>query len=119
MALPTVAPEPQPKAETKVIGAGRVDWTARDALVGIGLFFASFIGILFPIVLLGIVLEPESRTYLAIATVVTALVYVAIVWVAARMTFVKYGGGWSRLGIKRPICALSVGVSARGSARPS
>ena len=43
MALTTHASEPRPKAEPPVIGAGRVDWTGRDVVIGILLFIGLFL----------------------------------------------------------------------------
>jgi membrane protease YdiL (CAAX protease family) len=81
---------------------GRIDWTLRDVLLGIGLFLLLFLIAPIPFVLPFLAFGEHSSPYLASALIVTAAADVGLVAVAARFTFRKYGGSWSRLGFRRP-----------------
>ena len=100
MALTTHASEPQPKAEPPVIGAGRVDWTGRDVVIGILLFIGLFLLGQIVVIPVAIVYGTSSVATYATAYIAGAIVELAIVVVAANLTFRRYGGSWDRLGIK-------------------
>jgi CAAX protease family protein len=100
MALSTHAPEPQPKPESPIIGAGPVDWSGRDVFIGILWFIGLFIIGQIVVVPAAIIYGASSVATYATAYIAGALVELAIVVVAANLTFRRYGGGWHRLGIK-------------------
>src|SRR5437773_328486 len=100
MALTTHASEPRPKAEPPVIGAGRVDWTGRDVVIGILLFIGLFLLGQIVVIPVAIVYDTSSVATYATAYIAGAIVELAIVVVAANLTFRRYGGTWDRLGIK-------------------
>lgn len=100
-----------PSSSTKggpIIGGRPVEWTLRDIFFGglwfIGLFF------LFPIPFALPFLEiyGETSDVFFIATlIIGAFSELGIVAVAVWFTFRKYGGGWERLGFKRPTWATA------------
>lgn len=94
-ALLPPSPEPIP-----AISGRRIDWTPRDVLIGVLLLVGALWLPQIPLIPLGLAIDTESRGFLLPAMAVTALTYVAIAAVAARMTFLKYGGGWERLGVR-------------------
>src|SRR6476620_5427873 len=100
MALTTYPLEPPPRSDAPVIGAGPVDWTGHDVLVGVLWFIALFIAAQIAIVPIALIYGTTSVATYASAYVTGALVELAIVVVAANLTFRRYGGGWERLGIK-------------------
>jgi membrane protease YdiL (CAAX protease family) len=96
------APYPPARPEAPEVSGRRIDWTPKDAGIGILLFVGVFLLLPLPIALpLAFVYGSEDRPFLIISIILSAPIYLAIAWIAARMTFMKYGGGWERLGVRR------------------
>jgi len=93
-----IPPSPTPATE---IAGRRIDWTPRDVLIGVLLLIGALFVPQIPLLPFGLAFGTETRGFLIPATAVTALAYVLILGIAARMTFLKYGGGWERLGFSR------------------
>ena len=86
-----------------IIGGRPVEWTLRDIFFG-GLWFLGLF-LLFPIpfVLPFLTYFGENSEQYFIATLIAgAFSELGLVAVAVWFTFRKYGGGWERLGFKRP-----------------
>ena len=82
-------------------GGRPIEWTLRDVAVGLGLYIGFFvINIIVAAPFLGF---GETSTEFYVASIVTSGIWeMSLVGVAARLTFVKYGGSWERLGLRRP-----------------
>lgn len=96
--------EPQPAPTSgPIIGGRPVEWTLRDIFFGglwfIGLFFLFPIPFVLPF--FGIYGE-DSEPYFVATLLAGAASELGLILVAAWFTFRKYGGGWERLGFKRP-----------------
>lgn len=96
-----------PREPTPEVSGRPIPWTPRDVLVGLVLFVVALIGVPLALALptalpLAQVYGSKSQPYLFASIVVTAPAYIAIAFIAARMTFIKYGGGWRRLGVVLP-----------------
>lgn len=92
-----LAPPPSRPAE---IGGRRIDWTPRDVVIGVLLLIGALYVPQIPLLPFALAFGTETRGFLIPGTAITVLAYVLILWVAARMTFLKYGGGWERLGVR-------------------
>jgi membrane protease YdiL (CAAX protease family) len=82
---------------------GRTDWRLGEVGLGILWFILLFQVIPIPVVLpFAFAAGVDSPAYYAAALVVSAFSQVGLVGAAAWFTFRKYGGGWERLGFRRP-----------------
>ncbi len=102
MALIADSSFPPARPEAPEIAGHRIDWTGRDIVIGLLLFVAVFVLLPLLVLPLALIYEQGSSQFLTAAMVVSAFIYVGIAFVAARMTFLKYGGGWERLGVGPP-----------------
>ncbi len=96
---PLAPPEPR-RTEAPVIGGGPVEWTSHDVLVGVLWFIGLFILGQLVVVPVAVAYGTMSITTYASAYIAGGVVELAIVVVAANLTFRRYGGGWERLGVK-------------------
>jgi len=55
---------------------------------------------------LALLFDSNSRPFLGAGIALSAPIYLCVLWITARLTFVKYGGGWERLGVSRPTLAI-------------
>jgi membrane protease YdiL (CAAX protease family) len=92
-------PPPQPPLE---IGGQRIDWGLRDVIEGIAWFVGLFVAGQIALIPAIVATSDKSDATYATAFVTGALVEVAIAFVALRLTFMRYGGGLERLGLKPP-----------------
>ncbi len=89
--------------ESPEVAGGRIDWTPKDVFFGVLAFLASFLLLPIPFLIpFAVFWETDSRPFLIAAMVVSAGIYMAIAYVSARFTFIKYGGGIERLGLRPP-----------------
>lgn len=94
---------PRGTPPTPEVSGRPIPWTPRDVLTGIALFVGVFIIVPLPIALpLTLFFNQNSRVVLGAGILLSVPVYLCILWITARMTFLKYGGGWERLGVVRP-----------------
>jgi membrane protease YdiL (CAAX protease family) len=92
---------PPPGKPVPTIGGRPIEWTLRDVAVGLGLFVGLFV--LNLIIAAPFVGFGDTSTEFYVASIITSGIWeVSLVVVAARLTFVKYGGSWERLGLKMP-----------------
>lgn len=81
-------------------------------LIGVALFVGVFVILPLPVAVpLALLYDTASRPVLGVGIALSAPIYLCVLWIAARMTFGKYGGGWARLGVARPTWA-TVGWAA-------
>jgi membrane protease YdiL (CAAX protease family) len=80
----------------------QIDWTLRDVGIGLLLLIGVLVIVPIPVVVVAALLfrDQHSQGFLTIEVVVGAPLYLLIAGIAARQTFVKYGGGWIRLGVR-------------------
>lgn len=95
------APLPPSPTPSNEISGRRIDWTPRDVVIGVLLLIAALWLPQIPLVPLGLAFGTKARAFLIPGMAVTALTYVFVAAIAARMTFLKYGGSWERLGVRR------------------
>ena len=97
-------PQSEPQAEPPVIAGTRVEWTLKDLFFGILCFFGVFLLLPVPFVIPLLIAgyDDDDRAYMILASFVTFIIYVGIIWAAAQFSILKYGGGIERLGIRRP-----------------
>ena len=96
------APYPPDTPQAPEVSGRRIDWTPKDVLIGVLLFMGVFLILPLPVVVpLAVLFDSDSRPYLVISIIASAPIYLAIAWIAVRMSFGKYGGGWGRLGVQR------------------
>jgi membrane protease YdiL (CAAX protease family) len=101
-----------------------VAWTLRDVVIGLVLLVGILVVVPIPIVVVTVLLtDQHSQAFLVVEVLVGAPLYALIAGVAARQTFVKYGGGVERLGVRVPrwstlgwagaalVAALAVGIA--------
>ncbi|MBI5284256.1 MAG: CPBP family intramembrane metalloprotease [Chloroflexi bacterium] len=94
------APFPPATPLPPEVSGRAIPWTPKDVLVGLLLFIGTFLVLPLPVALpLALLYEPDSRPFLIISIAVSVPIYLAIAGIAARMTFVKYRGGWIMLGV--------------------
>ena len=97
------SPIPPATPRTPEVSGRAVPWTPHDVLVGVLLFIGVFVILPLPVALpLVFLFDPDSTPVLAVSIVASAPIYLAVAWIAVRMTFGKYGGGWERLGATPP-----------------
>jgi membrane protease YdiL (CAAX protease family) len=97
-ALPPSAPD---GADTSRIAS--VPWDAKDVLIGILLFLGVLILLPLPVAIpLYALYDDDTRAFLIPATLLSAVLYVVVIALAAYLTFGRHGGGWARLGIRAP-----------------
>lgn len=90
---------PAPTGGETRVARRRIDWTGRDAAFGMLAFAGIFILLpLPPQVVALLFFDTDSVAFWGIALVMSAVVFVALIFAAARFTFGKYGGSWDRLG---------------------
>jgi membrane protease YdiL (CAAX protease family) len=96
-------PNPRPQ-----LSGRQVDWTLRDVTIGLLLLIGVLVVAPIPVVVVAALLfrDQHSQGFLIVEVVVGAPLYLLIAGIAARQTFVKYGGGWVRLGVR----AIDFGV---------
>jgi hypothetical protein len=91
-----------PQAPEALVAGRRPPWDGRDVVIALLILLALITVVPLPIVGPLLVLYGEdSQATLIPAVLVSGLVYVGIIAVAARLSFGKYGGGWERLGVGR------------------
>jgi len=101
-----------PSTPPPLVSGRPVPWTPRDVLIGIALFVGVFVVLPIPIALpLALFFDTDSRAVLGAGIALSAPIYLCVLWICARMTFMKYGGGWAQLGVARPTWA-TVGWAA-------
>lgn len=94
---------PPAGARVFAIGGRRIDWSGLDALFGMLWFAGIFLILPLPPQLVALIfVSSDSDAFLAVALALSAVVFIALLWVAARFTFGKYGGSWERLGFVAP-----------------
>ncbi len=97
------APYPPDTSASPAVSGRRIDWTPRDVGIGLLLFIGVFLILPLPIALpLAFLYDSDSKPFLFVSIILSAPIYLAIAGIGARMTFMKYGGGWERLGVARP-----------------
>ncbi len=82
---------------------GRIDWTLRDVLLALLWFLGLLIVLPIPIAVpFAIASGVDSVPSYAASLAGSGLAQIGFVIVAASFSFRKYGGGWERLGFRRP-----------------
>ena len=81
---------------------GDAAWTAKDVLFGMFWFAGIFVGAQIALLPLVFAFGTTSGQFFSAAFISGAAVEVGIVIVAVNFTLRRYGGGWERLGIRRP-----------------
>jgi membrane protease YdiL (CAAX protease family) len=93
-----------PPPESPEVAEGRIDWTPKDVLFGLLAFVGSFLLLPIPFIIPVALIwdDREGRPFLVAVSIVSAGIYLAIVYAAAHFSFLKYGGGVERLGLRPP-----------------
>ncbi len=103
MDIAAASPLPSPRHDAPLVSGRRIDWTARDVLIGVLLFVGAFILLPIPIALpLAFVYATDAKPFLYVEVLIAFPLYLVFVAIAALRTFGKYGGGWERLGFSKP-----------------
>lgn len=115
---------PNPRPE---LSGRQVDWTIRDVAIGLLLLIGVLVLLPIPVVVIALLFtDQHSQGFLTTEVVVGGPLYVLIAGIAARETFIKYGGGWVRLGVRAInlrvlgwaggafLAALAVGIAYNG-----
>ncbi|MEX2246350.1 MAG: type II CAAX endopeptidase family protein [Dehalococcoidia bacterium] len=85
------------------VAGQRAPWGGREVFLGLLVFLAAILLGPLPFVAPFYAIAGEkARSTLLAGIIVSTGVYVAIVGIAAYYTFGRYGGGWGRLGFRRP-----------------
>jgi membrane protease YdiL (CAAX protease family) len=98
------AQPPLGRPDAPIMHGQRIDWTPRDVLFGVLWFIFLFVLAPLPVVAPFIAAgsDADSDTVFVVALITSMFSQVGLVVVAASFTWRKYGGSWSRLGIRPP-----------------
>jgi hypothetical protein len=103
--MDVAAERPQPPPfDAPEIGGQRVAWGGREVLLGILWFIAFFVVLPLPFLLtvIGATGDRASDASFLTQFIFAGIAQLAIVGVAARLSFGRHGGSWERLGLRRP-----------------